>query len=734
MIRISFITTSMISMTLMSGLLTGCLKGPGFLKQDESAVGFVMSSSDLGDGIVSGQYMADSSVTQTMSASGSSEISGSSISFPPGSLAIDTSVSLQTGTDVATGLASSTLGIGTASGLTTASSAVSVQSSTPTDAIAPFTISLPLSATALYALTTDTYAKLVVFYHAQKVGENKKFLGVITRDRISLDSGKAYVQTRWFGTYQAAVTSELITTAKEVDHNVPIITKAEERKLTPIVWTMGTPTFNATKQEGTFPITATGFSKLKACAAYVHEDKNGPFIRRDYTDKIEDLNMSDPYHYRPYKTAAHTIYVRFECEDINGRRSQSEFSAGLAVPVTTPYTGGPGPGPGPDPGPIADPTGLVLTAESNITMKLNWTHPSGNIVGFKLAWEPVPGVPAERCTSGAGSLETSDPNASLGTFVRPLSPNTTYNIRVCSRTDTGYYSVGTVQTQTTKNDPFTCNGGGDLSTTCTISAYSFGAGPIYISGLASVVTFTGTSQTTVPSDQVFIDILGDLIISSGASLLGNLNIHAQNVSVNSTGFIRADMKGYAGAIGNGPGPGGGMAGNSSTAGGGGGGHGGMGGDGGSNGASGGALNGSVSEIPPLSWGSGGGGDGAGAMGGAGGGAIYIHAFNNITVDGDITSFGQNGFSGTSTGTGGGAGGSIHFIADGTFAGTGYVNVSGGMGGSASAAGGGGGGGGFINVITSNSTFTPGHCTISGGTPGTGSASGNPGIGGSVLGC
>src|SRR5689334_8672104 len=89
-------------------LFAGCLKGPSFMKQAGPADSrratlkpVYVASIEQADGSTSGSLSAASNTTQILKASEASAISGAAVEFPPGSLAIDTEITMKAGATVA---------------------------------------------------------------------------------------------------------------------------------------------------------------------------------------------------------------------------------------------------------------------------------------------------------------------------------------------------------------------------------------------------------------------------------------------------------------------------------------------------------------------------------------------------------------------------------------------------------------------------------------------------------
>ena len=207
--------------------------------------------------------------------------------------------------------------------------------------------------------------------------------------------------------------------------------------------------------------------------------------------------------------------------------------------------------------------------------------------------------------------------------------------------------------------------------------------------------------------KLFLNInVSDFFLQS-SKLIGNFNISAVNLNIDSESSISADALGYFSSDGPGKGNIGGYGGS-------GGGYGGTGGECGSGifGAEGGLPYGL--EETPTDFGSGGGGFGI-APAGAGGGAIKIEVENNLTLNGIISVNGENGrYGGGDNYSGGGSGGSIYIITN-NLTSSGQILANGGnSGNNDSFYGGGGGAGGRIAVYYQTSGFNEDNIYSNGG--------------------
>ena len=221
--------------------LSGCMSGPGFLKQDsdselknkESTVEVPMQIN--ADGSLSATLSSGFAGSQSLQAPEGSSIAGSQITFQPGALAVDTTVTIEEGSSLASASIASELGMDSGTSMTQASSAVVISSSAAIDATQPFTISLVLDSGTKLTLA-DENLELVVVYKIKKIESGSGiFVGIIPNKELTIVDGKLIFKTRFFGSYQAAyVPVEALAKVVEKAAIAPIETKkaAEEKVAT----------------------------------------------------------------------------------------------------------------------------------------------------------------------------------------------------------------------------------------------------------------------------------------------------------------------------------------------------------------------------------------------------------------------------------------------------------------------------------------------------------------------
>lgn len=215
---------------------------------------------------------------------------------------------------------------------------------------------------------------------------------------------------------------------------------------------------------------------------------------------------------------------------------------------------------------------------------------------------------------------------------------------------------------------------------------------------------------------------------------GILEIHANNILVDATSQIIADVRGFRGmqgTAGPGEGPGAGTGGGFSGSGAG------YGGSGGAGYYTSGPAYGTESGMD-IERGSGGGCGvyfGSYGKGGNGGGLVALYT-NTITINGIISSNGENGTTGAGQhGSGGGSGGGI-LIGGTSVTISGTLRANGGNGSNVSGSprwGGGGGGGGRIKIFYGTLNTTGSTITANGspGGSGNGAPSGQAGVNGTI---
>ena len=217
------------------------MNGPGFLNQDRKARQSDKKSSTIEEttisttqqtgGAESAKINASSNMTQTIEVSEQSPVSGTRVSFPPGSLAIDTAITIEPSAEVSTSAVAAQLDLGES--ILSTGTAVSVQPTIAIDPVQPFTISIALPQGTALSLNQNA-GFLVVFYKVKIAADDRIVAGVIPSSDLTIIGNNVSLFAYNFGAFQAAYLKTEVTTPKQIAVVTPILTKREVEALPPI--------------------------------------------------------------------------------------------------------------------------------------------------------------------------------------------------------------------------------------------------------------------------------------------------------------------------------------------------------------------------------------------------------------------------------------------------------------------------------------------------------------------
>lgn len=179
--------------------------------------------------VASAKIEANSPFVQVLSVEGSSPMSGTVLSFPPGTLMVPTEVRVEEGASVA--VPSVQAAVGLAGNVAQQGTPVAVSSSVATDPVAPFSIALSLPDVAALRETALSFAAL---YKIVRHKDGSIIAGVIPTSAIAIKDGKAHFEAPFFGIYQVVLTKSPVMEAKSIPVTTPIQTKAEVANLAPM--------------------------------------------------------------------------------------------------------------------------------------------------------------------------------------------------------------------------------------------------------------------------------------------------------------------------------------------------------------------------------------------------------------------------------------------------------------------------------------------------------------------
>jgi hypothetical protein len=216
---LTFLSVGLLAVSCFNG-------GPGFFKQSgeqpatEDPYKYVDTTTE--GGLATGTVFAGEEKTQVILAPEDSSVAGASAEFPPGSLAVDSQVSIGEGSAITDESLLQQLAI--SNNITDSGSSVLFASSQDIDSAQPMTLNIPLPAGS--SLVDGDYPNLVVFYEIRKAGIGKKFKGVWIRKQLKIVGSFVKFTTKHFGTFQTAITQSLIDAPVEVDTEaVPTVAK-----------------------------------------------------------------------------------------------------------------------------------------------------------------------------------------------------------------------------------------------------------------------------------------------------------------------------------------------------------------------------------------------------------------------------------------------------------------------------------------------------------------------------
>jgi hypothetical protein len=312
---------------------TACIDGPELFKQDGSvnADYAIMASSD--GGVTSGAFSAASSATQVMTVDDGA-ISGSAVAFPPGALAIDTTVLLQEGASIANSNTAAQLGIGS---LSASGAALVVSSSTPMNASTPFTLNIGRSSGSSLALNEPNLVVVYLVYDAEK----KTFIsGVIPSSQLKITAESVAVSTIYFGSYQVATTVTMIAKATSVPTVTPILTKNAAAELPAISILVSDLKFKSMERKVHMSVKLSAPVGLVRCSMFAYRGKEPAWFDSESTSDAKDLreiSRGKPelvdYHVKVKDPIS--LSFSFECLDTSGRSIASARTASIAVPKAT---------------------------------------------------------------------------------------------------------------------------------------------------------------------------------------------------------------------------------------------------------------------------------------------------------------------------------------------------------------------------------------------------------------
>lgn len=142
-------------------------------------------------------------------------LAGAAVTFPPGSLAVSTEITVKEGATLTTSAAASQLGIsGT---VTPISSTLVVEPSQAVDPSGSIALTIPVAGSSLSLLGQYDFTRMAVIYRARSFASpGAARLGVLPPAQFQYEGGKVKVQVTFFGEFQVVFLETAVTDAHEV--------------------------------------------------------------------------------------------------------------------------------------------------------------------------------------------------------------------------------------------------------------------------------------------------------------------------------------------------------------------------------------------------------------------------------------------------------------------------------------------------------------------------------------
>ncbi|MCX6129116.1 MAG: hypothetical protein NTX25_08655, partial [Proteobacteria bacterium] len=265
---------------------------------DVSSLGSKQISTIAGTaGVETAALSAGSAFTQELEASNASTISGTVLQFPPGSLSINTDISLEEGSAVATSSTASALNLG--SSISNAGAAVVINSSAAVDPVQPFVLKINLGSGNLNL--ADATENLIVIYKVQIFAENRFVLGVLPRSALTIEGQKVSFSAQYFGVFQTAYAEKPVLEESKVTVAEAIQTKREAVTLPPPSFTSLELThvaidgvINEAEKSLTSPIWQLNASSYTEASFTEALDDSGKALLCDGTKAYKRLSIPTP--------------------------------------------------------------------------------------------------------------------------------------------------------------------------------------------------------------------------------------------------------------------------------------------------------------------------------------------------------------------------------------------------------------------------------------------------------
>jgi hypothetical protein len=324
-------------LVLVLGALNSCLEVPSVWRQSNPVAGkkqfakgggtVLDVEKDSATGAMSAAAKAGSTETQSIQVADNADLVGSEIAFPPGTLAVDTSITVESGVPFDGGAVKSVLELEEGQEIEPVGGTLVLSSSEPVDAVGTIQVAMPLNQSVALLLTAPVEKeKIIVIYKVQKYAENTFAIGIIPSSELTFQDDKVIFGTSYFGSFQLAISSvEITDRPPEAKTEAPILTKAAASSLPEIVW--NTPSGTSDEDLRSIALTGSveGLESSPTCRLIVDRDKQTP-----WDVKVDGVDIASAQgHFVTGK--AETYFGKFVCEESNGRITESPWSSSIAA-------------------------------------------------------------------------------------------------------------------------------------------------------------------------------------------------------------------------------------------------------------------------------------------------------------------------------------------------------------------------------------------------------------------
>ncbi|HYX35930.1 MAG TPA: hypothetical protein VE954_22750 [Oligoflexus sp.] len=277
---------------------------------------------------------------QMIAAPTSGDLSGSSVTFPPGALGISTDMIIEKASDFSQTTLFQELDLDQDVNVTSVGSGLIIRPTESASLTMPMVINMPIPVAA--SLQLQSNQNLTVFYK-QFVGDSL-ISGVIPGQNITVNADGTCSFEGYFGVYWVALVSVPIVTAKTVKTEEPIINAqnvsvvdvkgvvSETSILVTMVipevsWQVPAISLDAISRKVTLKSNPLNNAVIKACKADFFTSTSA------FSGWTVEAGATASATHLITKKEAHKLLGRFRCLDVQGRSTVSSWSPAIAIPA-----------------------------------------------------------------------------------------------------------------------------------------------------------------------------------------------------------------------------------------------------------------------------------------------------------------------------------------------------------------------------------------------------------------